>query len=161
WCPPGSFRMGSPKSELGGDDKHVEHEEQVEVQLSSGFWLGETEVTQGQWQKLMGTAPWKGKDEVKEGSNYAASYISHNDAMAFLSKVINQEQTANRLPAGWTYALPTEAQWEYACRAGTKTKYSFGKSESQLGQYGWFEKNANSVGEKYAHQVGLKKPNAW
>ena len=159
WCPPGKFRMGV------GDDT-------VDIELSKGFWLGETEVTQGQWKKLMGTSPWSGRTGVgarastdntppKEGSDFAASYISYDDALAFCKKLTAQEQDAGRLPKNWKYSLPTEAQWEYACRAGTKTKFSFGDDESQLSQYAWFTDNVDKVKEPYAHQVGLKKPNAW
>jgi RNA polymerase sigma factor (sigma-70 family) len=157
WCPAGKFKMGE------GDGA-------VDVELSKGFWLGETEVTQGQWQKLMGTRPWtrgreKGFDglrlDIKEGPEYAASYINHDDALSFCQKLTTQEQAAGRLPKIWKYTLPTEAQWEYACRAGTKTRFSFGDDESQLSEYAWFRKNPNDVKQQCAHQVGLKKPNAW
>jgi RNA polymerase sigma factor (sigma-70 family) len=158
WCPAGKFKMGE------GDDT-------VDVELSKGFWLGETEVTQGQWKKLMGTSPWSGRTGVgarastdtippKEGSDYAASYISHDDALSFCKKLTAREQRAGRLPKSWKFSLPTEAQWEYACRAGTKTKFSFG-DVSQLDEYAWFGDNVDNVNEPYAHQVGLKKPNGW
>jgi RNA polymerase sigma factor (sigma-70 family) len=157
WCPAGTFKMGE------GDGT-------VNVELSKGFWLGETEVTQGQWKKLMGTSPWSGRAGVgarastdttppNEGSDYAASYISYDDAVSFCEKLTTQEQGAGRLPKSWKYSLPTEAQWEYACRAGTKTKFSFGDDESQLSQYAWFGDHSGK--EPNARQVGLKKPNAW
>ena len=167
WCPAGKFKMG-------------EGEDAVDVELSKGFWLGETEVTQGQWKKLMGTCPWSGRTGVgarastdttppKEGSNYAASYISYDEALSFCKKLTTQEQDAGRLPKSWKYSLPTEAQWEYACRAGTRTRFSFGDDESQLNQYAWFGDNVDKMKgdsvdemkEPHAHQVGLKKPNAW
>jgi RNA polymerase sigma factor (sigma-70 family) len=159
WCPGGKFKMGE------GDDT-------IDVELTKGFWLGETEVTQGQWQKLIGTSPWSGRTGVgarasndttppNEGSDYAASYISHDDALSFCKKLTTQEQAAGRLPKSWKYSLPTEAQWEYACRAGTKTKFSFGDDVSQLSQYAWFTGNVDNVKKPYAHRVGLKKPNAW
>jgi RNA polymerase sigma factor (sigma-70 family) len=158
WCPMGKFRMGE------GDDT-------VDVELSNGFWLGETEVTQGQWKKLMGTSPWSGRMGVgtrastdttppKEGSDYPASYISYDDAVSFCKKLTTQEHGAGRLPNSWKYSLPTEAQWEYACRAGTKTEFSFGDDVSQLSQNAWFF-TPDKVREGFAHQVGLKKPNAW
>src|SRR5262249_30953602 len=157
WCPAGKFKMGE------GDDT-------IDVELSRGFWLGETEVAQDQWQKLMGTSPWtkgrvKGLDgrrlDIKEGPDYAASYISYDDARSFCEKLTTQEQRAGRLPKSWKYSLPTEAQWEYACRAGTTTKYSFCDDASQLSHYAWFRGGPNRVRAECAYQVGLKQPNAW
>jgi formylglycine-generating enzyme len=112
-----------------------------------------TEVTQKQWKAVMATEPWKGKNYVKEGPNYAASYVSWDDAVAYCKKLSEKE--------GKTYRLPTEAEWEYACRAETKTTWSFGDDEASLGDYAWYDKNAYDIGERYAHQVGLKKPNAF
>jgi formylglycine-generating enzyme required for sulfatase activity len=157
WCPAGTFTMGSPKSELGrGED-----EDQVQVTLTAGFWLGKYEVTQGEWERVMGTTPWNGKHDVNEGPRYAASYISWDDAMEFVKKLTDQERQAGRLPAAWEYTLPTEAQWEYACRAGNETAFSFGESSDSLSEFAWFDKNTWDVGQKYAHEVGGKKPNAW
>ncbi len=165
WCLPGTFTMGTP----GATDL----EAPVQVTLTKGYWLGQTEVTQAQWTAVMGAAskPWSGKTYVKEGPNFPASYISHgvnpdgtieaDSATAFCEKLTEIERKAGRLPTGWKYALPTEAQWEYACRAGTKTAYSFGDDDAKLGEYAWFDKNAYAVGEKYAHAVGTKKPNPW
>ena len=163
WCPPGTFTMGTPEA--------ADNESPVSVTLSQGFWMGETVVTQGQWQARMKSTPWKDKEWVKEGPDYPASYISHGDAgdgklgadsaSDFCEPLTEQERKAGRLPAGWKYSLPTEAQWEYACRAGTSTTFSFGDNENRLGDYGWFVKNAYSVSESYAHGVGLKQPNGW
>ena len=110
WCPPGRFTMGTPKSEAGHDDD----EEQVEVTLSHGFWMSQTEITQGQFQRVHPTAPWKNLIYAKEGEDNAAS---------FCSKLTSQERAAGRLPAGMVYRLRREAEWECACRAGTKTAY--------------------------------------
>jgi formylglycine-generating enzyme required for sulfatase activity len=101
----------------------------------------------------MGTEPWKGKQYVKEGPSYAATYVSWDDAIAYCKKLSEKE--------GKTYRLPTEAEWEYACRAGTQTAWSFGDDEKELGDYAWYDENAEFIGEDYAHQVGLKKPNAF
>jgi sulfatase modifying factor 1 len=157
WCPPGQFTMGSPKSEEG----RYPDEDQVQVRLTKGFWIGKYEVTQGEWERVMGTTPWKGEKYVKEGSRYAATYVSWEDAMEFGTKLTTQERQVGRLPAGWRYTLPTEAQWEYACRAGTQTAYGFGGDASRLSEYAWFDGNAYYLNEKYAHEVGLKKANAW
>jgi len=115
YCPPGSFKMGSPPSEKGrGQD-----EDQVNVRLSKGFWMAQTECTQAQWVALMGGNPsgFKGDDLPVETVNW-------DDVHRFITKL----NDAKTLPAGWKVALPTEAQWEYACRAGTKTAFSFGES---------------------------------
>ena len=163
WCPAGTFTMGTPGA--------TNEESPVSVTLSQGFWMGETVVTQGQWQALMRSAPWKGRKYLMEGADYPASYISHGDAgdsklevgsaSNFCDLLTEQERKAGRLPSGWKYSLPTEAQWEYACRAGTTTMFGFGDNENRLGDYAWFDKNAHSVGESYAHRVGLKQPNGW
>ncbi len=153
WCPPGKFTMGTPGA--------TDDEAPAEVTQSSGFWMCETEVTQGQWTALMSSTPWQGKSYVKEGPKFAASYVSHDDAVAYCKKLTDQERKAGRLPSGWTYALPTEAQWEYACRAGTKTKFSFGDDEKRLGDYAWYVENADKIKQEYAHEVGQKKANDW
>ncbi|QDU96245.1 Serine/threonine-protein kinase pkn1 [Lignipirellula cremea] len=150
FIPPGEFQMGS------NDDQ-----EPVAVTLTQGFYLGETEVTQAQWTAVMETKPWTGETFIKEGPAYAASYISWNDAIDFCTKLTEQEHAAGRLAKGWRYALPTESQWEYACRAGTTTAYYFGDDPAHLGDYAWFYDNAYDIGAKYAHEVRLKKPNAW
>jgi formylglycine-generating enzyme required for sulfatase activity len=157
WIPAGEFTMGSPKNEKD----HGYDEEQVKVRLTKGFWLGEHEVTQAEWDRIMQTTPWRGREIVKEGDDYPATRVSWDDAMKFCESLTRQERRAGRLPEDWTYTLPTEAQWEYACRAGTTTRFSFGDDESDLPEYAWFEKNTTDVGEKYAHAVGQKKPNSW
>ncbi len=145
---PGEFWMGSPGNEPG----HEEDESpQHLVKLMRGFYLGATEITQKQWVTVMGSRPWSGKEYVEEGDECAASYVSWDDAVAFCKKLSQTE--------GRTYRLPTEAEWEYACRAGTKTAYSFGDSASQLGEYAWFDGSVG--GQKYAHGVGRKKANPW
>lgn len=151
WCPAGMLTMGQ------GD-------KEVNVELTVGFWLGETEVSQVQWLNLMGTKPWQGRQRLKEGDDYAASLIRHDDAVAFCERLTTQERNAGRLPRGWKYSLPTEAQWEYACRAGTQTAYSFGDSKSKLSEYAWWGAgfpDGNAKNERYPHPVGKKKPNAW
>ena len=157
WCPPGKFTMGSPPSEKDRTD----YEDQVEVTLTKGLWLGKYEVTQGEWERIMASTPWKGEKFVKESGNYPATWLSWDDATAFCRSLTVQERKAGRLPDDWEYKLPTEAQWEYACRAGSKARYSFGDNEVELGTYGWYDKNAMNIGETYAHEVGMLKANAW
>jgi formylglycine-generating enzyme len=144
-----TFQMGSRETEIMR--QHDEHEHWVRI--SKAFYMQTTEVTQGQWKELMGTRPWEGKSDVKEGYDYPATYVNWYDAVAYCKKLSAKE--------GKTYRLPTEAEWEYACRAGTNTVWSFGYDEKELRDYAWYDKNALDIDEKYAHQVGLKKPNAF
>lgn len=157
WCPPGEFTMGSAKSVQG----RSKDEDQVDVTLTKGYWLGKYEVTHSEWKLVMKTEPWKGQDFTKEGADYPATYVSWNDATVFCRKLTEQEHQAGRLPYDWEYMLPTEAQWERACRAQTGTRFSFGDDESKLGEFGWFRDNTWSADERYAHRVGQKKANQW
>ncbi len=163
WCPPGTFTMGTPGA--------TDNESPVQVTLTQGYWLAETATTQAQWTAVMGAAskPWCGKEYVQEGPNFPATYISHgadetieaDSATAFCMKLTKIEHAAGRLPNGWKYVLPTEAQWEYACRAGTTTAYSHSNGYDLLFQYAWYDENTWDIGEKYAHAVGTKAANPW
>ena len=135
--PPGEFMMGS------GD--YTLHK----VTLTKAFELGVYEVTQQQYEKVMGTNPshFKGPQNPVEN-------VSWDDAVEFCRKL--SERPEEKL-AGYVYRLPTEAEWEYACRAGTTTEYSFGDDESEFGDYAWYTTNAG----KTTHSVGCKKPNPW
>ncbi|MCC9603773.1 formylglycine-generating enzyme family protein [Stieleria sp. JC731] len=168
WCPPGRFKMGRPES----DKRSIlfdNEKPQVDVKLTRGFWLAETELTQGAWEHVMGTKPWGEHDHkasekytwYRSGANYPATYIDWADAVLFCKTLTAQEQAAGRLPKGWAYRLPTEAEWEYACRAGTETKFNFGDDTSELAKHAWFKDNASGVSELYAHAVGAKRPNNW
>ena len=135
---------------------------------------GKTEVTQGQWKKVMGTEPWVNHSNVQIGEDNAATYVDWNDAAAFCQRLTDLERKAGELQAGESYRLPTDAEWEYACRAGTTTAFSFG-NESKLNSHVWWggldleaaskaEIKAgpgNAAREQYAHKVDLKKPNPW
>ena len=155
--PAGKFTMGSPV----GEKDRGKAEDQVSVKLTKPFSLGKTEVTQGQWKEVMGTEPWDGQDNVKADKDNPATYVNWDDATEFCKKLTEIERKAGKLKANEEYRLPTEAEWEYACRAGTTTAFSFGDDEKQLGEYAWFEGNADAAGEEYAHTVGMKKPNPW
>jgi formylglycine-generating enzyme required for sulfatase activity len=109
----------------------------------------------------MSTTPWKGHKYVKEGSDYPAVFVSWNDAMSFCQKLTEKERSTGRLHRDWEYTLPTEAEWEYACRAGTRTQHSCGDDVDELGRYAWFKNTADDIGETYAHEVGKKLPSAW
>jgi formylglycine-generating enzyme len=157
WIDAGRFKMGSPLGEKG----RYPNEEQIEAMIDHGFWIGKYEVTQSQWHALMGTSPWRWQPETTNGAEYPATYVTWDDAVSFCSALTKREQDAGQLPPGWEYNVPTEAQWEYACRAGTTTRYSFGNDESQLELYAWYDGNSRRAGEHYAHRVGQKDPNRW
>ena len=123
-----------------------------EVEISEGFWFGKYEVTQEQWEVVMETSPWFGLDFVESSPSHPAVYISWHDVQAFIGRLNAEEGEA-------LYRLPSEAEWEYACRAGSTTRWSFGDDESLLTHYAWYWNNAWDVGEQYAHAVGQKKPN--
>ena len=128
WCPPGTFMMGSSIWER---DRHTD-ETQHQVTLTKGFWMMETEVTQKQWNAIMGTNP----SEFK-GDNLPVEQVSWDDCQEFCRKCAQ---------LGLPVQLPTEAQWEYACRAGSTGAYS--------GDQGWYDTSKT-------HPVGTKMPNAW
>lgn len=141
WIPSGKFSMGSPYSESERDsDEGPLHE----VSITKGFWMGKTEVTQAQWEKAMSGNPsnFRGGDRPVERVNWS-------EATEFC-RILSHK-------TGQSYSLPTEAQWEYACRAGTATAYSFGDDASSLQDYGWYEGNSG----KQTHPVAQKLPNPW
>jgi formylglycine-generating enzyme required for sulfatase activity len=148
--PPGKFMMGSPSGEI---DRYDDEGPQHAVTISKGFWLGKYEVTKRQWKAVMGTEPWKNKNYMSDDPDSPAVYVNWNDTQEFVKRLNAMGDVAFR--------LPTEAEWEYACRSGTNTAHSFGAGSSQLGDYAWWNGNGDSKGEDYAHVVGLKLPNAW
>ncbi|MCA9049026.1 MAG: protein kinase, partial [Planctomycetaceae bacterium] len=132
WCPAGGFMMGSPPDEA---DRSAD-ESQAHVTLRRGFWIGQYEVTQGQWERVMQTTPWRGQLYVQTNAECAATWIIWADAVEFCDKVTQAGREEGWLPDNWRADLPTEAQWEYACRAGTTSMYSFGDEPSRLDEYG-------------------------
>ena len=165
WIEPGTFQMGARLPE----DEGIKELESVtrwvgsrpvhEVELSAGFWLGKYVVTQGQWEAIMGTTPWRDddgldKELVQSNPSHPAVYISWDDAQELIHRL-------NSATGEDVYRLPTEAEWEYACRAGTTTLWSFGNEESEFAYYAWYRGNTVDRDEKYAHAVGQHRPNAW
>jgi len=138
--PAGKFMMGSPPGEANRSGEEPQHE----VTISKPFYIGVTEVTQAQYEAVMGTNPSRFK-----GATNPVDTVSWNDATKFCKKLSKKTRYVVR--------LPTEAEWEYTCRAGTTTRFSFGDDESALGDYAWYECNSGSA----THPVGQKKPNAW
>jgi formylglycine-generating enzyme required for sulfatase activity len=134
--PAGQFTMGSSES----DSEKPPH--QVKV---NSFAIGKYPITQAQYQAVMGNNP----SHFKNNPQNPVERVSWNDAQAFCQKLSQI--------TGKTYRLPTEAEWEYACRAGTTTRYYFGDNDNQLGDYAWYEGNSNRT----THPVGQKKPNGW
>ena len=157
WCESGSFTMGSPK----GEKDRVDNEDQVQVTLTKGFWLGKYEVTQEQWRSVMNTDPWLDHRRVRIAEDSPACWLSWEDANLFCRELTRVEREAGGLPEGWAYVLPTEAQWEFACRAGTTTKFSFGDDDDKLINYAWFGEQDRTPQQMHARAVGTKKPNAW
>ncbi len=140
--PDGEFMMGSPSGESGADaDENPLHK----VMIGEPFYLGKYEVTQEQWQKVMGNNPSHFK-----GGRLPVERISWEEAREFIQKLNEIEKTDR-------YRLPSEAEWEYACRAGSSARYSFGYDVSSLEEYAWYDANS---GDK-THPVGQKNPNPW
>ncbi len=160
WCPPGRFRMGSPPDE----PERRPDEAQVEVTLTRGFWMGQYEVTQGQWRLVVGKLPGELTAAGGQGDDFPVYNVNYPEAEAFCRQLTELARRGGDLPDGWEFRLPSEAQWEYACRAGSTTATAFGDQLSN--------KQANFQGKPYngaengpslnrASQVGSYAANAW
>ena len=149
WCPPGSYLMGDLSGNRGGSFGKIAVRFPINnVILTKGFYLGKYEVTQEQYQSVMGNNP-----SNFQGAKLPVEEVSWEDAMAFCKKLSEKEK--GRIPVGWEFTLPTESQWEYACRAGTTTKYSWGNDiNPKLANY-------KDSGLKKTRAVGSYRPNAW
>ncbi|MCA2890856.1 MAG: SUMF1/EgtB/PvdO family nonheme iron enzyme [Microcystis sp. M045S1] len=145
--PAGEFLMGSPDSDPNAES-YEKPPHQVKV---NSFAIGKYPVTQAQYQAVMGTNPshFKNNSWFKNNLQNPVERVSWNDAQAFCQKLSQL--------TGKTYRLPTEAEWEYACRAGTTTRFYFGDDANQLGDYAWYKGNSQNT----THPVGQKRPNAW
>src|SRR4051794_1886328 len=161
WCPPGRFLMGSPP----GEPERRPGENQVEVRHTKGFWIGKYEVTQGDWKRVVGPLPGELTAELPEGDDYPVGNVNFAEAEGFCRRLTELARASKELPGDWEFRLPTEAQWEYACRAGTTTATTFGDSLSRT--------QANFQGKPYnggddegpslkrAARVGSYPANAW
>ena len=162
--PKGKLMMGSPPDEKGSEEDERRHE----VTISRDYHLGIHEVTQAQYKKIMGKNPSHFQGDavaerhpetnrvVKEvdSANHPVEQVSWEDAVEFCQRLsaLPEEKKAGRV-----YRLPSEAEWEYACRAGSQMAYSFGSDEKSLVNFGWYDSNSKGM----THAVGLKKANAW
>jgi len=142
--PTGEFLMG-PRAH-----KALTHK----VEITKAFEMSAYEVTQAQWAVVMGTKPWTEEKYSKGNAEHAASGVDWDDCQEFIARL-------NAVDGPQVYGLPTEAQWEYCCRAGSIGRYCFGNDVDVLGEYAWYRANARNAREMYAHPVGRKKPNAW
>lgn len=140
--PAGEFDMGSPSSEVGRQDNEGSVHQ---VTISEPFYMSKYEVTQKQWREVMGSNP-----SYNKGDDLPVEYISWNEVQEFITKLNEREGSVK-------YRLPSEAEWEYAARAGTTTRYSFSDDESDLAYYAWYHENS----EGSTHPVGQKMPNPW
>jgi formylglycine-generating enzyme required for sulfatase activity len=141
--PAGSFLMGSPKDEADRKDNETQHS----VTIGRVFWLGKYEVTQSEWESVMGVNPSRLR---AAGKNAPVEHVSWEDAQSFCAKL--NASTEGSRPAGYVYCLPTEAEWEYACRAGTTGAWA-----GDLAAMAWWGGNSDLK----THEVGEKSANAW
>ena len=144
WIKPGTFVMGSPVSEVGRDSDEVQHT----VTLTQGFWMSDHEVTQGEYEAVMGSNPSHFKGDL----NRPVETVNWDDAVAYCKKLTERERAGGRITSQQAYRLPTEAEWEYAARAGTT-----GARHGELDAIGWHTLNAGSE----THPVKQKAANAW
>ena len=153
WCPPGEFAMGSPTNEIGRDGDEHQHN----VSIPHGFWIAETELTQGQFKSITDKNPAR-----FQGDTLPIESVTWEDSRMFCETLTRL--AATHLPQGWSFRLPAEEQWEYACRAQTTTSLNNGKNITvdtgvcpNLEKLGWYSKNSGG----HTHPVGQKQPNAW
>lgn len=153
WIEPGQFVMGSPSTEVG---RFLDKEEPLtQVTLTRGFWLCWHEVTQEEFQQVMGSNPSSFKGDLQR----PVENVTWFQAVEYCDRITERERDAGRLPKTYRYRLPTESEWEFAARAGTRTRFSYGDDPTyeQLGNYAWFAGNSG----RRSHPVGQKRPNPW
>jgi formylglycine-generating enzyme required for sulfatase activity len=160
WCPPGRFVMGSPRSE----PERRPGEDQVEVILTRGFWMAKHETTQGQWNRVIGALPGPLTAELSAGDDFPVGNVNFAEAEEFCRALTGRARRAGVLPIDWEFRLPTEAQWEYACRAGTTTATAFGdRLGSHLANFKGKPYNGAEAGPSLSRAaiVGSYPANAW
>jgi formylglycine-generating enzyme len=160
WCPSGRFRMGSPRNE----PERRPGENQIEVTLSRGFWMAKFETTQGQWRRVMGKLPGELTAELPGGDNFPVGNVNFAEAEAFCWSLTDLARRSGGVPSDWEFRLPTEAEWEYACRAGTTTATAFGdKLSSNQANFKGKPYNGAETGPSLnrAAKVGSYAANAW
>jgi formylglycine-generating enzyme required for sulfatase activity len=164
---PGTFRMGSPTNEV---DRSGDWEgPQTAVTIRRGFWMGQYEATQGEYLAVMGSNPsWFNGDRTAQGGlnygvdlNRPVEMVSWHDATNYCGQLTQQERAVGRIATNCLYRLPTEAEWEYACRGWTSTRFSYGDDPdyTNLANYAWYRDNPGAV--YTTHPVGQKLPNPW
>ena len=152
----GKFKPAQAVKLFGGKENHYAGEHpRRKVKITKPFYIGVFEVTQAQWEAVMDAKPYEGKMLTKLGADYPVSWVTWNEAAEFCKKLSKK--------IGRPVALPTEAQWEYACRAGADTAFCYGDDPKKIGEYGWWRGNMidNSKDKSYARKGGQKKPNAF
>jgi formylglycine-generating enzyme required for sulfatase activity len=151
--PRGEFMMGSPDDEVG---RYKVEGPQHKVTIGKAYYIAIHQTTQGQWKAAMGTTPWDGKGHAVNNPSHAINHVCWEDGMAFCAKLAEKD--------GRTYRLPTDAEWEYACRAGSTTRYCYGDDLKleKLAEYAWYQNSGwDKEDQRHVHAVGVKKPNAW
>src|SRR5436190_10935606 len=152
FIPPCTFRIGSPTNE---PDRSLDEGPQTAVTISRGFWMGKYEVTQGEYLAVLGSNP----SAFRGDTNHPVDSVSWFNATNYCSKLTQRERAAGRIATNSVYRLPTEAEWEYACRAWTSTRFSYGDDPgyTKLAQYSWYADDSGGT----TQPVGQKLPNPW
>lgn len=156
WCPPGELipikvSASRQRAEPAGSPSSI----------PDGFWISKYEVTQAQWIQVMKSEPWKKFGKRETQPLLPATHVSWSHAEQFCKTLTGNEAGRGNLKPDRTYRLPHGMDWEYACRAGTTTLFSFGDNLTELGEYAWIRSNSNVSGFRFPHNVGLKRPNSW
>jgi len=158
WIPPGTFVVGSPPCE---DHRDPDEQPMTLIRFTYGFWMSKYETTQREYESVMGANP----SMFRGDPDRPVENVTWRDALAYCQRLTQREHLAGRLPQGHVYRLPTEFEWEYACRAGTTTLFSFGFDRctrwldyvDTLCEYAWTSHNSGGQ----THPVGTRKPNPW